>query len=431
MSSANFSSSTVNHRRPHKKASGAMESADTTAIETLTEGANVGLGVGVAVAIPSSPSASPGIYKRKKKIESLEISSATEHMEHGRLIPNTVSGGGDSNGKRTIAVGVVASSSNAKESSSSANTSSSAHDEESGVIVFHKEGADDAEDDEHEHLFDEIKFNDTNEDEEDDEDDDVDADLDRLLGESTTGKKENNQRRKKQQTQKYPNCCYRYCVPAKPYYIGDTTVLCPSLYRRYGLGVVGPHWPGTLCTFGILWGASYFYTKKAYEDDSLGNITLGICCFFTLWSTISLCRVAFKDPGVVTRERQQNMVDGRDLTNWRYCDICSVYQPPDAAHCPDCNVCVEGYDHHCPWMGQCIGKKNMSAFVTFNFSWLLYLVYAILWVTIMGPTLGGNSVHGDGADHGDSSSNETDIINVHNDTNATDTAWNNSSSFGG
>jgi len=70
----------------------------------------------------------------------------------------------------------------------------------------------------------------------------------------------------------------------------------------------------------------------------------------------------------------------------------SVYQPPDAVHCPECNVCVEGYDHHCPWMGTCIGKKNFTSFMVFNLTWLFYLLYAIIWVTLF-----GNSFYGTGA----------------------------------
>jgi len=32
-------------------------------------------------------------------------------------------------------------------------------------------------------------------------------------------------------------------------------------------------------------------------------------------------------------------------------------------HCVDCNVCVEGYDHHCPVSGKCIGKGNWYCFI--------------------------------------------------------------------
>lgn len=34
-------------------------------------------------------------------------------------------------------------------------------------------------------------------------------------------------------------------------------------------------------------------------------------------------------------------------------------------HCGDCDVCIEGFDHHCPWVSKCIGKENLCAFYTF------------------------------------------------------------------
>lgn len=46
------------------------------------------------------------------------------------------------------------------------------------------------------------------------------------------------------------------------------------------------------------------------------------------------------------------------LILYRFRDQCQVWQPPDGVHCPECNVCVAGYNHHCVWMGTCIGKKN-------------------------------------------------------------------------
>ena len=66
----------------------------------------------------------------------------------------------------------------------------------------------------------------------------------------------------------------------------------------------------------------------------------------------------------------------------------SVYQPPNAVHCPECDVCVEGYDHHCPWMGTCIGSRNYTPFLVFNLTWLFYLLYAILWVSFVGGRFG-------------------------------------------
>ena len=42
-----------------------------------------------------------------------------------------------------------------------------------------------------------------------------------------------------------------------------------------------------------------------------------------------------------------------------------IVRPPRSFHCSTCGVCVEAQDHHCPWMGTCVGKRNLKYFLAF------------------------------------------------------------------
>ncbi|XP_063945410.1 protein S-acyltransferase 10 isoform X2 [Daucus carota subsp. sativus] len=44
------------------------------------------------------------------------------------------------------------------------------------------------------------------------------------------------------------------------------------------------------------------------------------------------------------------------------CPYCNVLQPPRAKHCHDCDKCVLQFDHHCVWLGTCIGQGNHCRF---------------------------------------------------------------------
>ena len=70
------------------------------------------------------------------------------------------------------------------------------------------------------------------------------------------------------------------------------------------------------------------------------------------------------------------MISGRKY-NLKFCYTCFIIRPPGTSHCRKCNNCVDKFDHHCPWIGNCIGKNNYKYFLIFVICFNLLIYYCV------------------------------------------------------
>eukprot|EP00397_Hematodinium_sp_SG-2012_P023238 GEMP01024135.1.p1 GENE.GEMP01024135.1~~GEMP01024135.1.p1 ORF type:complete len:346 (+),score=38.39 GEMP01024135.1:78-1115(+) len=152
-----------------------------------------------------------------------------------------------------------------------------------------------------------------------------------------------------------------------------------------------------ICAWGCILLPSIFYcyycAPSLWQDENLRifpiltAIVLVMCIIFFLLTS-------FSDPGIIPRDSIQRLSPGLDqlinrtigyeppemgqdvapLTRehvdqgFRYCRTCEIIRPPRASHCSDCNNCVMRFDHHCPFVNNCVGQRNYSFFSAFLLS---------------------------------------------------------------
>ena len=63
------------------------------------------------------------------------------------------------------------------------------------------------------------------------------------------------------------------------------------------------------------------------------------------------------------------------IESTQLCPDCDTIRTSRSRHCSVCGHCVERFDHHCPWINNCVGIRNHNLFY-------FYIVFQTLLVTV-------------------------------------------------
>ncbi|KAI3677979.1 hypothetical protein L6452_37255 [Arctium lappa] len=154
--------------------------------------------------------------------------------------------------------------------------------------------------------------------------------------------------------------------------------------------------------------------KKDDKDNRYWYVVLLVAAVLTCLDILFLFLTSSRDPGIIPRnstppdseeafdmntpsmewvndrtphlrlpKTKEVLVNGHSV-KVKYCDTCMLYRPPRVSHCSICNNCVQRFDHHCPWVGQCIGLRNYRFFYMFisTSTILCIYVFAFSWVHV-------------------------------------------------
>ncbi len=132
--------------------------------------------------------------------------------------------------------------------------------------------------------------------------------------------------------------------------------------------------PKTMIVFASLMFISIFLVTclifPKFENENLKAAILASFTIAVVFGTFTWLR----DPGYLTKD--PDMIFMELLEQFEpncLCPECEVIRTPRSRHCNICNRCVDRFDHHCPWINNCIGIRNHSVFYLFIIGQFVYI----------------------------------------------------------
>lgn len=141
--------------------------------------------------------------------------------------------------------------------------------------------------------------------------------------------------------------------------------------------------PKTLIFFSTIMISSFILLWLFVFPHLSGSIigSKNVCIFLFCLSMLFSIICWLKDPGYIRKDSQLDFLDLLEQFEANcLCPECDIIRTPRSRHCNLCDRCVDRFDHHCPWINNCVGKGNYKYFYVFVIFEFLYLLSTILLV---------------------------------------------------
>ena len=162
--------------------------------------------------------------------------------------------------------------------------------------------------------------------------------------------------------------------------IGNTYSFFGDIHGNPKL-IIGPHYPLYLLVTSIF--SLGTYSIYSYFGNYINSYVKFFGIIIYLIFFISYTYTVIINPGFPKHDIDS--ITGEPRKKFYYCNVCKIWANLEkkTQHCPECNICIEGNDHHCPWTGKCIGRRNQKSFLIFVISVFLLFSYLLLMVGTM------------------------------------------------